>query len=143
MSRLHQAIEQDVQRKLYDGAVTIVGVGGKVVFEDATGFADRVAGTPMRLDSVFPVFSISKAFNAVLVLQRVERGEASLNTPVCEIIPEFGTRGKQRITIGQLLSHSGGLPASFPAVPAETIGDLDAVTAAVCDVGLEAGLGRK
>jgi CubicO group peptidase (beta-lactamase class C family) len=143
MSRLHQAIEQDVKRKLYDGAVTIVGVGGKVVFEHAIGFADRLAGTPLRPDSVFPIFSISKSFNAVLVLQRVERGETCLNTPVCEIIPEFGTRGKQRITIGQLLSHSGGLPASFPAVPAEKIGDLDAVVAAVCDVALEAVPGEE
>ena len=74
MSRLHQAIERDVERKLYDGAVTIVGVGGKVVFEEATGFGDRHAGAPMRLDSVFPVFSVSKAFNAVLVLQQIERG---------------------------------------------------------------------
>jgi CubicO group peptidase (beta-lactamase class C family) len=86
MSRLQKAIEGDVERKLYDGAVTIVAVGGKVVFEHATGFADRHAGKPMRLDSVFPVFSVSKAFNAVLVLQRVERGEASLNTPIREII---------------------------------------------------------
>jgi CubicO group peptidase (beta-lactamase class C family) len=132
-----------VERKLYDGAVTIVAVGGKVVFEHATGFADRHAGKPMRLDSVFPVFSVSKAFNAVLVLQRVERGEVSLNTPVREIIPEFGSRGKQRVTIGQLLSHSGGLPASFPAVPADKIGDLDAVVAAVCDVGLEAVPGEE
>jgi CubicO group peptidase (beta-lactamase class C family) len=143
MSRLHQAIERDVERKLYDGAVTIVAVGGKVVFEHATGFADRHADKPMRLDSVFPIFSVSKAFNAVLVLQRVERGEVSLNTPVREIIPEFGSRGKQRVTIGQLLSHSGGLPASFPAVPADKIGDLDAVTAAVCDVGLEAVPGEE
>jgi CubicO group peptidase (beta-lactamase class C family) len=143
MSRLSQAIEGDVERKLYDGAVTIVSVGGKVVFEHATGFADRHAGTPMRLDSVFPIFSISKAFNAVLVLQRVERGEARLNTPICEIIPEFGARGKQRITLGQLLSHSGGLPASFPAVPAEKIGDLDAVVTAVCDVTLEAVPGEE
>src|SRR5580700_7590714 len=143
MSRLRQAIEGDVERKLYDGAVTIVSVGGKVVFEHATGFADRHAGAPMRLDSVFPIFSISKAFNAVLVLQRVERGEARLNTPICEIIPEFGARGKQRITLGQLLSHSGGLPASFPAVPAEKIGDLDAVVTAVCDVTLEAVPGEE
>jgi CubicO group peptidase (beta-lactamase class C family) len=143
MSRLHQAIERDVERKLYDGAVTIVSVGGKVVFEHAVGFADRIAGTPMRPDSVFPIFSISKSFNAVLVLQRVERGEASLNTPVCEIIPEFAARGKQRITIGQLLCHTGGLPASFPAVPADKIGDLDAVVTAVCDVGLEAVPGEE
>ena len=143
MSRLRQAIEGDVERKLYDGAVTIVSVGGKVVFEQATGFADRSAAKPMRLDSVFPIFSISKSLNAVLVLQRVERGEARLNTPVSEIIPEFGARGKQRITLGQLLSHSGGLPASFPAVPVDKIGDLDAVVAAVCDVTLEAVPGEE
>jgi CubicO group peptidase (beta-lactamase class C family) len=143
MSRLRQAIEGDVERKLYDGAVTIVGVDGKVVFEEAIGFADRHGGKPMRLDSVFPVFSISKALNAVLVLQRVERGEARLNTPVSEIIPEFGARGKQRITLGQLLSHSGGLPASFPAVPVDKIGDLDAVVTAVCDVTLEAVPGEE
>jgi CubicO group peptidase (beta-lactamase class C family) len=143
MGRLLTAIEGDVKRKPYDGAVTIVGVGGKVVFEQATGFADRAAGAPMRVDSVFPVFSISKALNAVLVLQRVERGEASLNTFVSEIIPAFAARGKQRVTIGQLLCHSGGLPASFPAVPADKIGDLDAVTAAVCDAGLEAVPGEE
>jgi CubicO group peptidase (beta-lactamase class C family) len=143
MSRLRLAIEGDVERKLYDGAVTIVGVDGKVVFEEAIGFADRHGGKPMRLDSVFPVFSISKALNAVLVLQRVERGEARLNTPVSEIIPEFGARGKQRITLGQLLSHSGGLPASFPAVPVDKIGDLDAVVTAVCDVTLEAVPGEE
>jgi CubicO group peptidase (beta-lactamase class C family) len=143
MSRLRLAIEGDVERKLYDGAVTIVGVDGQVVFEEAIGFADRHAGAPMRLDSVFPVFSISKALNAVLVLQRVERGEARLNTPVSEIIPEFGARGKQRITLGQLLSHSGGLPASFPAVPVDKIGDLDAVVTAVCDVTLEAVPGEE
>jgi CubicO group peptidase (beta-lactamase class C family) len=143
MSRLRQAIEGDVERKLYDGAVTMIGVGGKVVFEEATGFADRYAATPMRRDSVFPVFSVSKALNAVLVLQRVERGETCLNTPVSEIIREFGARGKQRVTIGQLLSHSGGLPASFPAVPGEKIGDLDAVVAAVYDVGLEAVPGEE
>jgi CubicO group peptidase (beta-lactamase class C family) len=143
MSRLSQAIEGDVERKLYDGAVTIVAVGGKVVFEQATGFADRQAATPMKLDSVFPVFSVSKAFNAVLVLQQIERGKACLNTHVSEIISEFGARGKQRVTIGQLLSHCGGLPASFPAVPVDKIGDLDAVVAAVCDVGLEAVPGEE
>jgi CubicO group peptidase (beta-lactamase class C family) len=143
MIRLQQAIERDVERGLYDGAVTIVAVGGEIVFERAIGFADRHAGKPVRLDSVFPIFSISKSLSAVLMLQRVERGETRLNTPVCEIIPEFGSRGKQRITIGQLLCHSGGLPASFPAVPADKIGDLDAVVAAVCDVGLEAVPGEE
>ncbi len=143
MSNLCTAIEQDVARGLYDGAVAIVAVGGKIVFDQAIGFADRVAQRPMRPDSVFPIFSISKSISAVAMLQRVERGAIRLNTPVCEVIPAFGAKGKQRVTVGQLLCHSGGLPASFPSVPPEQVGDLDAVVAAICDVGLEAVPGEE
>jgi CubicO group peptidase (beta-lactamase class C family) len=143
MTQLLHAIEQDVERGLYDGAVTIVAVGGKVVLSEAIGYADRAGGKRMAVNSVFPVFSISKSLSAVLMLQQVERGAVRLNMPVCEIIPEFGRKGKQRVTIGQLLCHSGGLPASFPAVPPEKIGDLDAVVDVICDVGLEAVPGEE
>jgi len=143
MSKLQHAIEQDVERGLCDGAVAIVAVGGKVAFEQAIGYADRSRNTEMQLDSVFPIFSVSKSLTAVTMLQRIERGEAALNTPVAEIIPQFGRKGKQRATIGQLLCHTGGLPASFPAVPPERIGDLDAVLEAICEVGLEAVPGEE
>lgn len=143
MSYLRATIERDIASGLYDGAVTIVAIGGEIVFDQAIGFADRASERPMRADSVFPIFSISKSISAVAMLQRVERGLVRLNTPVSEIIPAFGRKGKQRVTVGQLLCHSGGLPASFPAVPPEQIGDLDAVVAAVCDVGLEAVPGEE
>ncbi len=143
MSKLQHAIERDVERGLCDGVVTIVAVGGKIAFEQAIGYTDRPKNKAIEKDSVFPIFSVSKSLTAVTMLQRIERGDASLNTPVCAIIPEFGRKGKQRATIGQLLCHSGGLPASFPAVPPEKIGDLDAVLEAVCDVGLEAVPGEE
>ena len=85
----------------------------------------------------FPVFSISKSLTSVLMLQRVERGEVRLDTPVCEVLPAFGTKGKQRATIGQLLCHCAGLPASFsPPVAPEQQGNLDVVVPAICDVGI-------
>ncbi len=143
MSHLRAAIEHDVERGLYDGAMAIVAIEGEVVFSEAIGFADRLGRRPMRADSVFPIFSIAKSLTAVTVLQRVERGLLRLNLPVCDIIPAFGSKGKQRVTIGHLLCHSGGMPASFPAVPPEKTGDLAAVVAAVCDVGLEAVPGEE
>jgi CubicO group peptidase (beta-lactamase class C family) len=143
MSNLRAAIERDVESGLYDGAVTIVAVGGHIVFDQAIGYADRLGDKPMRADSVFPIFSISKSLSAIAMLQRVERGQVRLNTPVCEIIPAFGARGKHRVTIGQLLCHSGGLSAAFPAVPPEQAGNLEAVVAAVCDTGLLAVPGEE
>ena len=56
-SRLQRAIEADIQSGLYDGAATIVAVGGEIVFNETTGYADRLNETPLCHDSVFPVFS--------------------------------------------------------------------------------------
>ena len=131
-SRLKQAIEADILSGLYDGAATIVAVGGEIAFNETIGYADRANETLLRHDSVFPVFSISKALTAVALLQRIERGEARLDTPVCEVIPEFGVKGKARATLGQLLCHTAGVAPGFPAVPAEQQGNLEAVVAAVC-----------
>ena len=131
-SRLKQAIEADILSGLYDGAATIVAVGGEIAFNETIGYADRANETLLRHDSVFPVFSISKALTAVALLQRIERGEAKLDTPVCEVIPEFGIKGKARATLGQLLCHTAGVAPGFPAVPAEQQGNLEAVVAAVC-----------
>ena len=131
-NRLRRAIEADIQSGLYDGAATIVAVGGEIALNETIGYADRASETPLRHDSVFPVFSISKALTSVALLQRIERGEARLDTPVCEVIPEFGVKGKARATLGQLLCHTAGVAPGFPAVPADQQGDLEAVVAAVC-----------
>ena len=131
-SRLKQAIEADILSGLFDGAATIVAVGGEIAFNETIGYADRANETLLRHDSVFPVFSISKALTAVALLQRIERGEAKLDTPVCEVIPEFGIKGKARATLGQLLCHTAGVAPGFPAVPAEQQGNLEAVVAVVC-----------
>ena len=101
-------------------------------FNETIGYADRANETLLSQDNVFPVFSISKALTAVALLQRVERGEARLDTPVCEVIPEFGVKGKARATLGQLLCHTAGVAPGFPAVPADKQGNLEAVVAAVC-----------
>ena len=70
MSRLQKAIERDVERKLYDGAVTIVAVGGKVVLREAIGYADRLAGKPMAAGQRLP---------RVLDLQVAQRGTSCCN----------------------------------------------------------------
>ncbi|MBT5040611.1 MAG: beta-lactamase family protein [Rhodospirillaceae bacterium] len=143
MSRLKQAIERDVETELYDGAVTMVAIGGEMLFNETIGYADRPGGTALEENSVFPVFSISKSITCMTMLQRVERGEVRLNTPVADLIPEFGVKGKQRATIGQLMSHMAGLGSSFPPVAAEDQGNLDIVVEAVCATAAQAVPGEE
>ncbi|CAL9331362.1 hypothetical protein SUDANB58_00076 [Streptomyces sp. enrichment culture] len=49
-------------------------------------------------------------------------------------VPGFGVAGKARVTVRQLLDHTGGLPFAMvpPPLGPDRIGDLEAKTAAIC-----------
>jgi CubicO group peptidase (beta-lactamase class C family) len=137
LGRLSAAIKDDIAAEKYDGAVFVVGRSGKVAMHEAIGFADRARGRAARSDDVFLIFSITKALTAAAVLMRVDRGELSLTTKVAEVIPEFGSKGKHRITIAQLMSHTAALSAGLPPIPFEMIGDQKTMVAAICQMGVE------
>ncbi len=142
LERLPLAIEQDVANERYDGAVVLVARGGEIALHQAVGFAERASGRKARLDDIFYLFSITKTFTGAAVLRRVDQGEVLLTTPVAEIIPEFGIKGKQRVTIAQLLTHTGGMPPELPPLPLDKVGDLEAVVASICQQPLGSAPGR-
>lgn len=65
---------------------------------------------PARHDSLFTLFSASKAVTAMLVHLCDERGLLRLDDPIAAYIPEFGYRGKARATIRHVLTHRAGIP---------------------------------
>ena len=143
LDRFMTVISNDIERQQYDGAVVVVGRGGKVALHQAIGFAERASGRQAQTDDVFCLFSVTKTLTGAAVLARIDRGELALTTPVVDIIPEFGAKGKQRVTVAHLLTHTGGMSSSFPPVPPELAGDLETVVAAVCQQGLEARPGHE
>jgi CubicO group peptidase (beta-lactamase class C family) len=138
LQRLTSAIEADVAAETYDGAVVVVARGGEIALHEAIGFADRATGRRASRDDVFCIFSVTKTLTAAAVLARVDRGEIQLTTAVADVLPEFGIKGKQRVTVAQLLTHTGGMSADLPPMPVDQIGDLEAVFAAVCRQALVA-----
>ncbi len=132
LERLSTVIRGDIEAERYDGCELIVGGGGRVVYHQHFGWADRAAGRRVESHQPFFTMSTGKQFVVALVLNRVERGDLSLHTPVADVIPEFAARGKQRITIAQMLTHTAGMPAQLPQMPPELIGNLAAVVAATC-----------
>jgi CubicO group peptidase (beta-lactamase class C family) len=132
LARIGEVITKDIGDEKYDGAVLHVGRGGKTVLDEAFGHADRAAKRVLKRDDVFISFSIAKQFTHSLALQRVENGELSLTMRVAEVIPEFGCRGKENITLFHLLTHTAGLPLKLPAMDPMQLGSLDAVVAATC-----------
>ncbi len=86
---------------------------------------------------MYCLFSITKTFTAATILARVERGELALTTPVADVIPEFANRGKDRITIFHLLTHTSGMPSALPPIPPEQLAILDVQVAVACEQVLE------
>jgi CubicO group peptidase (beta-lactamase class C family) len=141
LAHLTAALDADVAAERYDGAVVLVARGGRIALHDAIGWADRAARRRARTDDVFSIFSVTKTLTTATVLMRVDRGELALTTPVAEVIPEFGNRGKQRVTVAQLLTHTAGIAAGVPPLPTEQLGDLAPFVAAACRQPLETAPG--
>ncbi len=60
-------------------------------------------------DALFWTFSAGKPFTALLVHLLAQRGELSLDEPVARYWPRFGDRGKEAVTIRQVLRHRSGM----------------------------------
>jgi len=60
------------------------------------------------------IWSASKGVAAACILHALQTQGISLETPVSALWPEFASKGKQRITLAELLSHRAGLAAIEP-----------------------------
>jgi CubicO group peptidase (beta-lactamase class C family) len=143
LGRVTRAIRSDIEAGLYDGAQIAVGRAGRLVLNEALGFADRAAGRPLAIDDVLVAFSISKQLVVAVILSFVERGLLGLSTPVADVMPAFGARGKGSITLFHLLTHTGGLMADVPRLPLEDLISLERFTAFVCDSAPESPPGQR
>lgn len=140
LGRFEDAIRQDIDAEIYDGAVVRIARHGELAFDKAIGFADRAAGREAAADDVFKVYSLTKAFTNALVLQAIDRGQIALTTRVVDVIPEFYGRDKFRaakkdiINVGHLLTHRAGLPSTPSPLGYDKLHDFAAVVDAVCQM---------
>ena len=81
---------------------------------------------------MFSLFSVTKAITVVLVLRAIERGQFDLTTPISDLVPEFSGKGREKITIFHLLTHSSGLPSVYSAREGMYIDVLDEIIAEIC-----------
>jgi CubicO group peptidase (beta-lactamase class C family) len=132
LSALRDAVEHDVAASLYWGAAIAVTHHGEVVLDFAAGHADAERTQELRTDTVFSIFSATKAFINVLILRSVELGRIALTTRMSEIIPEFAGAPRDRATIFHFLTHTTGMPGVWEVRPGMYIDDLDEMVEAVC-----------
>ena len=89
---------------------------GKLIYSRGFGYADQEKHEAVEPAALFRISSLSKSLTAVAILQLVERNKLKLDSSVFEVLQlkepaaprgQFDDRWK-RITIRQLLQHTGG-----------------------------------
>jgi CubicO group peptidase (beta-lactamase class C family) len=113
-----------VDKKHLAGIVTLVARKGQVVQHKAYGVQDLASGTPMQLDTIARIFSMTKPVAGAAMMMLYEEGKWKPTDPIAKHIPEFANLkvyagddadGKPILvapnhapTMGELMSHNAG-----------------------------------
>src|SRR5712671_3651763 len=84
-----EQIRADVKSGRLPGAVVMVARNGKLVYSEAIGAQDPKTSAPMRKDSIFRIYSMTKPIVSVAVMMLVEEGRLQITEPVSKYIPEL------------------------------------------------------
>lgn len=103
------ALRPFVERGEIAGMVSVLSDPDYNLTVDCYGWADVENRVPMRPDTVFAVFSMTKTFTACAMMIAVDRGILKLDDPVSKYLPEFKTIKNNRLTIRQCLCHLTGI----------------------------------
>ena len=113
------------------GAACAVYRDGRKVVDLWGGYADGGTRRPWSEDTVIVVFSTTKGVASLALAHAHSRGLLDYDERVAAYWPEFAWRGKDRITVRQLLSHQAGLPVIDIPLTIGDLADLDLVAAAI------------
>ncbi|WP_238368485.1 serine hydrolase domain-containing protein [Mesobacterium pallidum] len=108
-------------------------LNGELVIDAWAGIADP-HGSPVNGDTLFNVFSVTKAVASTAVHLQAERGLIDYDAPIVRYWPEFGAHGKQTATVRDALTHRTGIPQMPDGTSPEMICDWDRMCAAIADL---------
>jgi CubicO group peptidase (beta-lactamase class C family) len=138
LARLDNWLNEFVKKEELIGVSIAILRHGKLVHFFQSGVADRERDYPLKDDTYFRLFSMTKPITTVALMTLVEEGKCLLDDPVAKYLPEFkdvkvyvGTDKKGEVkletphrplTIRHILSHTSGL--SYGLNPEDAIDKL-------------------
>ncbi len=135
LDRITQHLERNyIEPGKIVGCQVLVSRHGIPAYYGSFGCADRERSAPMRDDTIFRIYSMSKPITSVALMTLYEQGHFQLNDPVSRVIPEWrdmrvwvsgsGTEMEtepveQPMTFRHVLSHTGGLSYGWSDHPVD------------------------
>jgi len=132
LEQIGDYVRNEVTTGKIPGAVLLIQQHGKPVYLQSFGVRDPATGQPMTPDTIFQIYSMSKAVTSVAAMMLVDDGKLALDDPVSKYIRAFADAKvgvdlsdeagqyplkleplKRPITIRDLLRHTSGITYGF------------------------------
>jgi len=132
LERFGDDVRNEVATGKIPGAVLLIQQHGKPVYLESFGVRDPGSSQPMTPDTIFQIYSMSKAITSVAAMMLVDDGKLALDDPVSKYIHSFADAKvgvdlsdeagqpplklvplKRPITIRDLLRHTSGITYGF------------------------------
>ncbi|MDR2505814.1 MAG: beta-lactamase family protein [Oscillospiraceae bacterium] len=121
LARIDDLLKRFVDEGEVVGASVKVARHGETAYKGSAGFMNLEEKTPVKEDTLFRIFSMTKTFTSVALMTLFERGLVRLDDPLYKFLPEFrnmkvvGERGYLvdaacPITIRHLCAMTSGIP---------------------------------
>jgi CubicO group peptidase (beta-lactamase class C family) len=115
-SNIGGLVEDALAEHKLPGCVVVIGRASGVIYGRAFGYRALLPDKePMTEDTIFDLASLTKPIaTATSLMVLADQGKVDLDERVLHYLPEFASRGKDAITLRQLLTHVSGLPSETP-----------------------------
>jgi CubicO group peptidase (beta-lactamase class C family) len=132
LARIRSYMRHEVAARNIPGAVLLIQQHGRPVLFEVFGVRDIDSQRPMTTDTIFRLYSLSKAVTSAAAMMLVDDGRLSLDDPLSKYIPAFANAKvaverndgngntvlvyeplARPITIKDLLRHTSGLTYGF------------------------------
>ncbi|MEE2703075.1 MAG: serine hydrolase domain-containing protein [Myxococcota bacterium] len=119
LEALFERAEREVREGLLPSCQIALARAGKIAGMRSFGQVSQQGRPAAATDeTLYVMFSATKGITSAAAWLLIQEGKLSVDERVADVIPEFGTHGKQEIRIEQLFTHTAGFPHA-PYPPAE------------------------
>jgi CubicO group peptidase (beta-lactamase class C family) len=132
LAKIGEFFRNEVTTGKIAGALVLIQQYGKPIYHESFGVQDVVSKAPITDQTIFRLFSMTKAITSVVAMQLIDEGKLALEDPVAKYIPSFanvkvgvekkaddGTKTLELVppnrppTVLDLMRHTSGITYGF------------------------------
>ena len=130
LAKIGPEIENLIEKKKLVGGSVLILRDGKIVYQNQFGHANRASKVQMKKDTIFRIYSMTKAITSAAALMLYEEKKLNLDDPITRFLPEFSllnvwqrrgdpTPADPLPTIRDLLRHTSGFSYGWGGHPVD------------------------